>query len=135
MLTPLFLKGRPARFSCLIGEWLALFTLPNCGVFQPPRSTLETGFPMPPQARLPYPDLDCSNHAQSFQRRFDEGPLSAKELACLFFLPLDYVSRQRQKHQKIPNGGDASHNAAMNGCLFWIRIYSCLEADGDYVQL
>jgi hypothetical protein len=37
----------------------------------------------------------------------------------------DAVAIPRQRHRKIPNGGDASPNAATTGSVTRIRLYSC----------
>ena len=107
----------------------------RCEILQLPRSTSQMEFPMLLREHSQCPNLGCSFPAQSSQHRFGEAPPFARGLVCSFASLPDFVSKRRQTHLKIPNGGGASPNAAMNGGIFWIRIYSCLEPDGYYVQL
>ena len=99
------IKSSAKRFQ----EWAKFLISSRSALFPPLLSVSKRGFPMLQQSRWPYPDLDCSDRAQSCRYRFDEAPLFVRGLADSIFWLSDAVARPRQRHLKILNDGDAFH--------------------------
>jgi hypothetical protein len=103
-----------------------------CALLPSLRSTLKKGFPMPPQLRWRHQGWDCSGRVQSCRYTFDDALPFARGLAdSIFLLPGVFVA-PLQRHLKIPNGRDASKDAAINRGIIWIRLYSCYRQSGHY---
>jgi len=98
------------------------FTSTPCAPSPSPQSMLQMGFQGPRQAHSPYRDSDCSCPAQSYRHRFDAALLFRRGLACSIALLPGAVATPRQRHRKIPNGGDAFRHAATSGGRVRIRI-------------